>query len=131
MCLFCKIVSGEIPCYKIFEDKDTLAFLDISPDYYGHTLVVPKIHHENILDCPQHILSLTVAAVKKISRHYIKNCGYDGVNVFSNINAAAGQSVFHLHFHIIPCKNSDKPILITPPKIKRDLESEFAALRII
>ena len=86
-CLFCKIIKGEIPCYKIYEDKYTLAFLDISNDGIGgHTLVLPKIHTENITTSSQFILNKIMSTVKKISRHYIKDCGFDGVNVFNNCN---------------------------------------------
>ncbi len=107
-CLFCKIIKGEIPCYKIYEDKYTLAFLDISNDGVGgHTLVLPKIHTQNIISANQFVLSKVMSTVKKISRHYIDHCGFDGVNVFNNCNECAGQSVMHLHFHIIPRKNND------------------------
>lgn len=108
-CLFCKIVRGEIPCYKIYEDEYTLAFLDISNDGIGgHTLVVPKTHHADIISAPQKVLNRLVSTVKKISRHYVQGCGFDGVNVFNNCGECAGQSIMHIHFHIVPRKNADK-----------------------
>lgn len=106
-CIFCKIISGEIPCYKIYEDKHTIAFLDISKDVNGHTLVMPKKHQKNILECDNKVFIRTLKVVKKISKHYVENCGYDGVNIINNNNKSANQSVFHLHFHIIPRKEND------------------------
>ena len=107
MCIFCKIINGEIPCYKIYEDEDTLAFLDIADDAIGHTLVIPKKHYENILDIDNDTLSKVMNVVKKISNHYVNNCGYTGVNVMNASGVDAQQSVFHLHFHIFPRKEND------------------------
>lgn len=105
-CIFCKIIKGEIPCYKIYEDKNVLAFLDISNDIEGHTLVIPKKHYKNILDCKNEDLTHVIKAIKKISNHYI-SLGYNGVNVLNNNEKCAEQSVFHLHFHILPRKDND------------------------
>ena len=101
-CIFCKIIKGEIPCYKIYEDDYSLAFLDISGDAMGHTLVVPKEHCDNLLCSGDTILSNLILAVKKISKHYIEDCGFEGINILNNNFEIAGQSVFHLHFHIFP-----------------------------
>lgn len=106
-CVFCKIISGEFSSYKIYENDYVLAFLDISKDCFGHTLVVPKKHFENILDCENQYLEECIKAIKLISNHYVKNCGFDGVNVLNASGKSAEQSVFHLHFHIIPRKNND------------------------
>lgn len=100
-CIFCKIVSGKIPCHKIYEDRHTLAFLDIVKDYEGHTLVIPKKHTENIFTCPPSTLKHVSNTVKKVSEHY-KKVGYSGINIFNASGESAGQSVFHLHFHVIP-----------------------------
>lgn len=105
-CVFCKIIKGELPCYKIYEDEYTLAFLDISKDCYGHTLVIPKKHFENILDCDEECLSYTMKTVKKIAKHYVENCGFKGVNILNANGVEAQQSVFHLHFHILPRKDN-------------------------
>ena len=107
MCIFCKIINGEIPSYKIYEDEETLAFLDIADDAIGHTLVIPKKHYENILDIDNETLSKVMNVVKKISNHYVNNCGYTGVNVMNASGVDAQQSVFHLHFHIFPRKEND------------------------
>ena len=106
-CIFCKIIKGEIPSYKIYENQYAYAFLDIAGDIDGHTLVVPKKHCTNILDCNDKDLSEVMKVVKLISNHYIKNCGYEGVNILNANDKSAQQSVFHLHFHIIPRKTND------------------------
>lgn len=106
-CIFCKIINNEVPCYKIYENENVLAFLDISGDIDGHTLVIPKKHYTNILDCPEEQLEEIIKAVKYISNHYINNCGYEGINILNANNPAAQQSVFHLHFHIIPRHKND------------------------
>lgn len=106
-CIFCKIVSGDAPCMKLYEDKHTMAFMDIAGDVDGHILVVPKRHVTGVLDCDDNLLSCVMATVKKISRHCTKCCDYDGVNILNASEAAAGQSVPHLHFHVIPRKEND------------------------
>lgn len=116
-CVFCKIINGEIPSYKIYEDDLTYAFLDISGEGYGHTLVVPKKHFKNILECNQKYLNACLKTANMIASHYIKDCGFSGFNLFVNTGASAGQSVEHLHIHIIPRKANDG---ILPWNIKKD-----------
>lgn len=106
-CIFCKIIAGEIPGMKIYEDDYTYAFLDIAKDVDGHTLVIPKKHFESLLECDTEALTHVMDSVKKISTHYINNCGYEGVNLFNCTKECAGQSVFHFHMHIIPRKSND------------------------
>ncbi len=120
-CIFCKIIKGEIPSYKIYEDDKVYAFLDIACDAEGHTLVIPKKHCTNILDCDGEYLDAVIRAVQKISRHYVEDCGYEGVNLFHAGGESAEQSVFHLHFHIIPRK-SDDGLSLWPLHDKRDLD---------
>jgi len=105
-CIFCKIIAGEIPSYKIYEDEHSFAFLDIAKDFEGHTLVIPKKHYENLFDCPKEELEYVIKAVQKIANHY-KVKGYDGINILNANGKSAEQSVSHLHFHIIPRKNND------------------------
>lgn len=130
-CLFCKIIKGEIPSFKIYEDDYTYAFLDISKDVDGHTLVVSKKHYNNILDCNDNDLLNVMKTVKTISNHYVNDCGYDGVNILSNVNAAGEQSIMHIHIHIIPRKNNDKfkvfPVL---KEAKETLEVMHSKLKI-
>lgn len=107
-CIFCKIIKGEIPCYKIYEDEYVLAFLDVAEDYFGHTLVIPKKHFENLLDIDGDYLCHVVKAVQKISQHYKDDCNFKGINIINNNGDMAGQSVMHLHFHIIPKGDNKK-----------------------
>ncbi len=106
-CIFCKIIDGAVPCKKIYEDEYTLAFMDIAKDVDGHMLVIPKKHVTNILDCDADTLHHVMDTVKKIANHLTDACGYDGVNVLNASGACAGQTVFHLHFHIVPRKKND------------------------
>ena len=106
MCIFCKIVEKEIPSFKIYENEYVYAFLDIANDYYGHTLVVPKKHFENIINCNENELKNTISSVQKICNHYNK-LGFSGMNVLTNTGKSSGQEVMHLHFHIIPRKDND------------------------
>ena len=120
MCVFCDIVAGKIPSYKIFENEKTYAFLDIACDAYGHTLVIPKKHFENILDIEKESLSDVMETVQKVSKHYVEDCGFTGVNLINCTGKDAEQSVFHLHFHIIPRKENDN-MKVYPDLIKKDL----------
>lgn len=106
-CVFCKITNGDLSCHKIYEDDFCLAFLDISNDIYGHTLVVPKKHYESVMTCDSSTLSHVIDACKKIGSHFVKNCGFDGFNILNATGKAAEQSVFHLHFHVLPRKDGD------------------------
>ena len=106
-CLFCKIVKGEVPSYKVYEDENVYAFLDVANDIYGHTLVVPKKHYENLMDCPDRTLGKIMASVKKIGNHFVNDCGFEGYNTFNNNGKSAEQAIMHLHFHIYPRKTND------------------------
>lgn len=106
-CIFCKIIKGEIPSYKIYEDEYVLAFLDIAKDVDGHTLVIPKKHYVNILDVDEDTLNHVMKVVKLISNHYVSKCGYSGVNLINNNGESAEQAIGHLHFHIIPRLEND------------------------
>ena len=106
-CVFCKLADGEFPSMKIYEDETAMAFMDIADDVDGHILVIPKKHFKNILDCDEDTLTGLMKAVKKISVHLVKNCGYDGVNLLNASDESAGQSVPHFHIHIIPRKKVD------------------------
>ena len=106
-CTFCKIVSGELPGLKIYEDEHTLVFMDIAGDVDGHMVAIPKKHVKNILDCDPETLTRLMAAVKKVSEHCVADCGYEGVNLLNASDESAGQSVPHFHIHIIPRKTGD------------------------
>ena len=107
-CIFCRIAAGEIPCRKIYEDEQTLAFMDVANDVDGHILVIPKAHYKNILDCEPDVLNAVIRSVQKISVHLTHHCGYDGVNLLNASDESAGQSVPHFHIHLIPRKQGDQ-----------------------
>lgn len=106
-CIFCKIVKGDIPSKKVFENDHLIAFLDINPTNPGHTLVVPKEHHEDFLSTPNDILSDILKHVKIIAKAAMSAVNADGFNIIINTKSAAGQVVFHTHFHIIPRFDND------------------------
>jgi histidine triad (HIT) family protein len=101
-CIFCKIAAGEIPAEKIYEDDKILAFLDLKPSSRGHALVIHKFHTADFASTPDGILNEIVPAVKRIAAGIMKATGAAGFNLTTNNGPAAGQVVFHLHFHIIP-----------------------------
>lgn len=106
-CLFCKMVAGQIPVTKIYEDEAILAFLDIGPISDGHTLVIPKEHFEKLHDCPPKVLSNIGSRLGKVAGAVASAMGSDGYNLLCNTGRAAGQLIEHLHFHIIPRKAND------------------------
>ena len=106
-CIFCKIASGKIQGLRIYENDETLAFMDIAKDVDGHILVIPKKHYKNILDCDVDTLSAVLKTVKTVSNHLTEQCGFDGVNLLNASDESAGQSVPHFHIHIIPRKRND------------------------
>jgi histidine triad (HIT) family protein len=101
-CIFCKMVAGEIPVAKIYEDEVVLSFLDIGPLSDGHTLIIPKQHFEKLHDCPAELLSEVGSRLGKIAKAVTTAMNSDGYNVLCNNGIAAGQLVEHVHFHIIP-----------------------------
>lgn len=101
-CIFCKIVRGDIPCHKVYEDDDVLAFLDISQTTKGHTLVISKEHFRNLLYVPKDILAKVMGAAQKIAQAQVASLGAKGVNIINNTNEVAGQTVMHFHVHVIP-----------------------------
>lgn len=101
-CIFCKIIEGEIPSAKVYEDEHVYAFLDISQVTKGHTLVIPKQHTRNLYDTPPEVASNLFAAVPKIANAIKDTYGAIGMNLLNNNEAAANQQVFHLHLHLLP-----------------------------
>lgn len=106
-CLFCKIIAGEIPSHKVYEDDQVLAFLDINPVHPGHTLVVPKKHSESLLDTDDEILARLVAVSKKVAQAIMTGLDYPSFNLIVNNGKIAGQIIPHLHFHVVPRKAED------------------------
>jgi len=106
-CVFCKIAKGKVPCYKVYEDKKIMAFFDINPIAKGHTLVIPKKHYENLFDCKDKILEKMIKISQKIAINYKEKLGCTGVNILNASGQSAEQSVFHIHFHVVPRFDDD------------------------
>ncbi len=107
-CLFCKIITGEIPSAKIYEDENSFAFLDINPTNTGHTLLVPKEHSRNIFDINKNTLKQLMPPLQELSIAVKNGVGVSGVNIQINNEPTAGQVIFHTHIHIIPRFKDDK-----------------------
>ncbi len=101
-CIFCKIVNKEIPAAIIHETDDFLAFVNTQPVNFGHSLVIPKNHFDNIYDLPKEVLEKLGEELQTVSVGIKKAMKAEGINVDMNNDAAAGQVIFHAHFHIIP-----------------------------
>ena len=110
--IFAKILRGELPCYKVYEDDKTLAFLDIMPRAPGHVLVLPKAPVRNILDIAPDDLAHVIKVAQKIAKVSVEVFGADGVTVQQFNESAGGQVVFHLHVHVIPRKSG---VAMKPP----------------
>ena len=106
-CIFCKIIKGEIQSQKIYEDEDTYAFLDINPSTKGHALVIPKKHYENTLETPDEELSKIIKTTKALAKQIKQKLNADGINIMNANGKQAQQSVFHMHFHIVPRYKND------------------------
>jgi len=106
-CVFCKMVAGQIPVTKIYEDEVVLAFLDIGPISDGHILVIPKQHFGRLHDCPAELLGQVASNLGRIAKAVAAAMGSDGYNLLCNNGSAAGQLIEHLHFHIIPRNTGD------------------------
>lgn len=105
-CLFCKIVKGEIPSYKVWEDELVIAFLDIFPSSLGHTLIIPKEHSQNYLELSPLLWSHMGEVAQRIAKAHI-SLGAQGTNLFLTQGEAAGQTIFHTHWHSIPRREGD------------------------
>lgn len=105
--LFIKIVQGEIPAHKVYEDDATVAFLDINPHNKGHALVVSKEKYRNIFDVPEETLCSMMQTAKKLAKAVKESVGADGINIGMNNEKAAGQEIFHVHIHVIPRFEND------------------------
>ena len=102
MCVFCEIVSGNIPSHKIYEDEKTLAILDITPSAPGHTMVIPKEHCEDLMDLPVDMASSLLDSVQKVTKMLEVGLGRDNFTIGVNSGKIVGRHVEHLHVHIIP-----------------------------
>ncbi len=128
-CIFCKIIAGEIPSYKVYEDDKTLAFLDIRPVNPGHTLVIPKAHAKNIFDVSPEDWAAVTESARIIAAAIEKGVNADGVNVMMNNREHAGQLVDHAHVHLIPRFKGDG-LKLWPQKPYPEGEAESTAEKI-
>jgi len=115
--IFAKILRGELPCYKVYEDDKVLAFLDIMPRAPGHSLVLPKAPARNILDVPADVLGHVAMVAQKVAKAGMKAFNADGVTIQQFNEGAGGQVVFHLHVHVIPRKQG---VAMKPPAAEKE-----------
>jgi len=115
--IFAKILRGELPCHKLYEDEATFAFMDIMPRADGHCLVIPKTPCRNLLDASAEQLATVMVTTQKMSRAVMAAFGADGVTVQQFNEAVGGQEVFHLHFHVLPRHEGDR---LRPPGVMAD-----------
>lgn len=101
-CVFCKIIRGEIPAFKIYEDDQTFAFMDINPACEGHALIISKEHCKDLLEAPPDVLSMVAVSSQRIAKAIYKALQPDGMRVMQFNGEAAGQTVFHYHVHLRP-----------------------------
>ena len=114
-CIFCRIANGEIPSATVFEDEQVRVILDLGPAARGHALVLPKEHFKDSTEAPEALLGHMMAVGAKIGAAEMKAFGADGFNLIQNNGEAAGQSVFHLHLHVIPRKAGDGAVGLWAP----------------
>ncbi len=106
-CIFCRIAAGELPAVRILETPTVLAFLDIAPVHYGHTLVIPKAHHQNLLELPDGLWMEMGQVCRQVAQALQATLFAQGFNIGMNNFEAAGQVVFHAHLHVIPRYHND------------------------
>ncbi|MGQ0675470.1 MAG: HIT family protein [Rhodospirillales bacterium] len=107
-CIFCKIVAGQIPCFKLYEDADTLAFMDINPGNDGHALAIPKAHHADLHAMPPALLGAVAATAQRVAKAVKQALNPDGINLVQANGKGAEQSVFHFHLHVLPRRVGDE-----------------------
>lgn len=133
-CIFCKIVKNEIPSHKIYEDEDTLVFLDIQPLTKGHCLVIPKKHYQDIFDINENDLKKVIVSAKNISEKIKKTLKADGIRISQSNGKAAGQDIMHFHMHIIPRYKNDgismSEVKTAHPQNADSIELQKLALRL-
>ena len=101
-CIFCKILNGDIPSRKVFEDDDFSVIMDVEPATKGHCLVIPKEHYANLFEMPDEVAQKVLPLAKKVGSHLKESLGCDGMNLVQNNGEVAGQTVHHFHLHLIP-----------------------------
>ena len=115
-CIFCKIVAGTVPCFKLFEDSETLAFMDINPVHDGHALVIPKAHYPTVFDIAPEAIAAAARTAARVARAVNGALRPDGINLIQANGPGAGQSVGHFHFHVLPRRLGDGVAINWEPK---------------
>jgi len=130
-CVFCKIINGDLPSWKVYEDENVLAFFDVNPVNEYHTLVIPKQHHKDIFETPEEQLAYIVSAIKKVTLMLKEKVGIENVQIISSSGDEAQQDVFHIHFHIVPRKKGDGQDIEwkTKPELKKQYDELLARLQ--
>lgn len=129
-CVFCRICAGALPCTRVYEDGDFLAFLDLNPVSVGHTLLIPKGHYETLLDVPEDIAGKMGPVLARLGKAVMNATGAGGFNCLQNNFAVAGQVVFHSHWHIIPRMEGDG-LTHWPHKAQQDAAAREAVAEAI
>lgn len=125
-CIFCKILNGEIPSAKLYEDEDFAIILDVGPASFGHVLIIPKDHYANLFEMPEEMLSKCMKLAKVWGDKLVKALNADGLNLVQNNGLAAGQTVFHYHLHMIPRYEGDSVGgLWTPGSLSEEQKKEI------
>ena len=127
-CIFCSIIKGDIPSFKIYEDNDFLAFLDIAPGTKGHTLIIPKVHATTLEELPDDKAAKILVLAKKIVKAMKEVHGFTNYNIIQNNGKLAGQTVDHYHMHIIPRYSVEEVGLWTPHEDDSSVNEENAKL---
>lgn len=122
-CIFCKIIAGEIPSTAVYEDEDFRAILDVNPAARGHVIILPKKHAANIFELDEAEAAKVFPIAKKIATALMKTYHCDGVNILQNNGEAAGQTVFHLHVHVVPRYYGDGVNIMWKPGETPDLQA--------
>ena len=115
-CIFCKIINGDIPSRRIYEDENFVVMMDVSPASKGHSLLLPKEHYANMFEMPEELLAEVLKVAQKVAAKMMTALNADGINILQNNGEAAGQTVFHYHMHLIPRYNGEEPMLTWEPK---------------
>ena len=125
-CIFCKILNGEIPSAKLYEDEDFAIILDVGPASLGHALILPKEHYGNLFEMPEELISKCMNLAKVWGDKLVKGLNADGLNLVQNNGLAAGQTVFHYHLHLIPRYEGDNVGgLWTPGTLSEEQKKEI------
>lgn len=123
-CIFCKIASGDIPCYTLYEDNLFKVFLDLSPTSFGHALLIPKEHYANLFELDDEIASKALVLAKKVATAMKASLQCDGFNLLQNNGEIAGQTMFHFHIHLIPRYKNDKTKIIFDHKSLKEEDAK-------